>query len=189
MGSPGGQQSNNSRIVLGIAGLIGAGKTSTGHFLEEEYGFKYLRYSQVLSEWKLEDPNAKDRLQTIGWEIMDGGLQRELNSRLISKIEPHHSYAIDGLRHLIDYESLRQKFASAFELLFINSPQELRWQRKKINPKFSTLQEFEAADSHPVEQHIKSLRQYASIIIDNTGSIDQLYSKLRVFMSDLIPGA
>jgi dephospho-CoA kinase len=180
--------SNESRIVLGITGPIGAGKTSTGCFLEKDYGFKYLRYSQVLSEWKLEDPNAKDRLQTIGWEIMGGGLQKELNSRLISKIEPNCNYAIDGLRHLIDYESLRHEFGSHFELLFIDSPQELRWQRKKTKPRFSSYQEFQASDSHPVEQHINDLRRYAAVVIDNTGSIEELYSKLRLFLSGLIPG-
>jgi len=73
-----------SRIVIGVAGRIGSGKSFAAHHLEQHFGFQYLRYSLVLADWFKADPAAKSRLQEVGWGVMSGDRQRELNRRLIS---------------------------------------------------------------------------------------------------------
>src|SRR5690349_12540261 len=117
------------RFILGISGRIGSGKTTAAEYLVQNHGFRYLRYSQVLAEWRSIDPADKVRLQEVGWEVMNGGLQKDLNMQLIARIDKSSNYAIDGLRHPIDYESLRSKFPLEFHLIFINSSAEMRWQR------------------------------------------------------------
>ncbi|MGH8613800.1 MAG: dephospho-CoA kinase [Gammaproteobacteria bacterium] len=164
------------RLVLGITGPIGAGKTSVGKYLESAHGFHYLRYSQVLAEWLAADPAAKNQLQGIGWEIMAGGRQAELNARLLQEIGPEGDYAVDGLRHPLDSETLKNRFTSQFHLLYIDSPPETRWRRVQERRGFASFADFQTADSHPVERQIPLLRPEADAILRNAGALEDLYS-------------
>src|SRR5258708_2229545 len=97
------QRPQGERLVVGITGRIGSGKTTVGRYLESRYGFQYVRYSEVLAEWLAKDPEGKAHLQKVGWEVMAGGMQSELNRRLIARITPDAAVAVDGLRHSLDY--------------------------------------------------------------------------------------
>jgi dephospho-CoA kinase len=166
----------NERLAIGITGRIGAGKTSAGRYLSSRHGFQYLRYSQVLSEWK--DPETKANLQEIGWEVMANGMQGELNRRLIDQIVSGADVAVDGPRHPLDCKSLKKAFESSFHLLFIDSSQEVRWERKKDKKKYASFASFKTADSHPVEQQIESLRASSALVFQNQGSLQDLYAAL-----------
>jgi dephospho-CoA kinase len=178
----------SARLVIGITGHIGAGKTSAGKYLASRYGFAYLRYSQVLADWKAADQGAKGSLQAVGWEVMSGPMQSELNARLIAHIGPKGDYAVDGLRHPLDYESLHKTFASSFHLLYVDCPAEARWQRLRSKPRFATFDKFQASDSHPVEQNIDSLRPMAEAVITNNGSLPELYAKVDAILQNIRPG-
>src|SRR5580693_5082660 len=117
------------RLVVGITGRIGSGKTTVGRYLQSRYNFQYLRYSEILAEWLAKDPESKAQLQKVGWEVMAGGMQAELNRRLISKIVPSADVAVDGLRHPLDYETLNNSFSGSFRLLYIDSPARIRFER------------------------------------------------------------
>src|SRR6266853_2881208 len=179
------QRSEDERLVIGIAGRIGSGKTSIGKYLVSAYGFQYFRYSQVLSEWRAKDPESKSHLQEIGWEVMDGGQQAELNRRLIEQIAPGVDVAVDGLRHPIDYQSLRNTFLSSFRLLYIDSPAGERWERLRGRGRYSNFSSFEVADLHPVEQSIELLKPNATFVFQNTGSSQDLYAALDEVIQDL----
>lgn len=169
------QRPRDKRLVVGIAGRIGSGKTSAGTYLGSRYGFQYLRYSQVLSEWLATTPESKTHLQEIGWEVMAGGMQTELNRRLISQIGQDSDVVVDGLRHPIDYASLRNSFLSSFRLVYIDSPRADRWERLKGRGGYANLDAFEIADSHPVEQQIELLRANAALVLSNNRSLKDLY--------------
>ena len=169
------QPKRSDRLVIGIAGRIGSGKTSVGTYLSSAHGFRYVRYSQVLSEWLAAEPGAKAQLQEVGWEVMAGGKQMELNRRLIARILPDVNVAVDGLRHLTDYESLERSFHQSFHLIFLDSSPEDRWERMRGKGRYLTLSDFEAADSHPVEQRIDSLRPMAARVIHNDSSLEDLF--------------
>src|SRR6266849_8986739 len=99
------QGQRGHRLVIGVTGRIGAGKTSVAKYLNSRHGFQYLRYSQVLSEWMASDPESKAHLQEVGWKVMAGGMQAELNRRLIEEIKPGSDVAVDGLRHPLDRQT------------------------------------------------------------------------------------
>src|SRR5437870_138122 len=165
----------DERLVVGVAGRIGAGKTSVARYLSSSYKFRYIRYSRVLAEWLAKDPDSKPNLQEIGWEVMAGGMQTELNRRLIAQIMSNADVAVDGLRHPIDCESLRNSFLSSFHLLYIDSPLEDRRERLRARGRYTSLDSFKAADSHPVEQQIELLRASAPLVIQNKSSLQDLY--------------
>ncbi len=173
-------------LVIGITGRIGAGKTSVGKHLNSAYRFYYVRYSEVLSDWRAKDPDSKAHLQIVGWEVMVGGMQAELNARLISQLPTQCDCAVDGLRHLVDYNSLNTAFGPHFYLLYVSSPPELRWHR--LQSRYPDLEVFRRADSHPVEQQIDSLRDKAFAVLDNEGSLQNLYSKVDVVLEKIRSG-
>ena len=174
-----------TRLVIGITGLLGAGKTTAAQYLASRYSFNYIRYSQVLADWFNEDPDRKPQLQVVGWEVMSSGLQAELNRRLISRISSHGDWCVDGLRDPLDYESLKNNFTSAFHLIYIECPQQERFSRLQKKCRVRTFEEFCAADTHPVEQRIQLLRQFAEICVTNRGPIKKLQVKLTEFMTSL----
>jgi dephospho-CoA kinase len=183
-------QQQGSRFVIGITGRIGAGKTSVGTYVKERYGFYYIRYSQVLSDWLAKNPDSKAHLQAVGWEVMAGGMQAELNNRLIARIPTQRDCAVDGLRHPLDHESLSKAFSPNLYLLYVESRQETRWQRlkQKDEKRFPTLDDFRQADLHPVEQQIDSLREKAFVILNNDASLEQLYSTVDSVLSKIREG-
>lgn len=172
--------------MVGVTGRIGAGKTSVAKHLSTAHGFHYIRYSQVLSEWLAKDPDGKKHLQAIGWEVMGGGMQAELNSRLIVQIPPKSDCAVDGLRHPIDFDNLTKSFASHFYLLYIECAQEIRWQRLRL--RFPRFEDFDSTDSHPVEQQIETLRGRAFKLINNSCSLHDLYFKVDAVLEQIRPG-
>jgi len=172
------QGSKEKRLVIGIAGRIGAGKTSAAKYLNTKHRFQYLRYSQVLAEWTAANPESKAQLQSVGWEVMAGGMQSELNRRLIAQVAPDGDAAVDGLRHIIDQESLSKAFLSSFHLLYIDSDAEHRWNHLNGKGRYTSRDIFDAADSHPVEQQIESLRTRADLVLRNDGSLQGLYTAI-----------
>jgi dephospho-CoA kinase len=186
MASQNSQQRQGDHLVIGITGRIGAGKTSVGKYLSSAHGFHYIRYSRVLSDWLAKDPESKAHLQAVGWEVMAGGMQAELNTRLISQLPASSDSAVDGLRHSLDYESLDTAFSPHFYLLFLKAPAEMRWQR--LRPRYPEQNDFNRADSHPVEQQIDSLRYRAFAVLDNDNSLQSLYSKVNAVLQKIRSG-
>jgi len=176
----------DKRLIVGVTGRIGAGKTSVAKYLSTAHEFYYIRYSQVLSEWRAKDPDSKKHLQAVGWEVMGGGMQAELNARLIAQIPPQSDCAVDGLRHPTDFDSLSKAFPSRFYLLFIDCAQGTRWQRRRS--RYPELGDFSRADLHPVEQQIESLRGKAFEFITNDGSLQDLYSKVETLLEQMRKG-
>ena len=171
-----------TRVVIGVTGLLGAGKTTAAQYLASQYAFNYIRYSQVLADWFNESPDGKSQLQIIGWEVMSGGQQAELNRRLISRMSRDRNWSVDGLRDPLDYQSLKNSFASNFRLIYIECPQQDRWLRLQRKSRFNTFEEFSEGDGHPVERKIPMLKQFADICITNSGSIEGLQAKLNEFL-------
>jgi dephospho-CoA kinase len=166
------------RLVIGITGRIGSGKTTVGRYLESHFEFQYVRYSAVLADWLAKDPERKTQLQNVGWEVMAGGMQPELNRRLFAEISQDSEVVVDGLRHPLDCETLSKSFSASFHLLYIDSPSQLRFTRLNHKGKYANLASFEAADSHQVEQYIDSLRAKAAVVIHNERSIENLYESV-----------
>lgn len=168
-------------LFLGFAGRMGAGKTSAAQYLSSKYDLQYTRYSQVLQTWFSADPADREKLQKLGWDTMAGGLQDELNSRLIAGVDRTRGATIDGLRHMIDFERLSSAFGSLFRLVYLESSATDRFGRLRL--RFPTYESFQHADLHPVEANIAELKSVADLTILNDQSINCFHAKLDAFFA------
>lgn len=155
---------------------MGAGKTCAAGYLAETHGFQDVRYSRVLRHWVSTQEASRVELQSLGWAIMGGGRQAELNARLFADLDRRKSAAIDGLRHPTDFDCLSSALGSSFHLIFVRANPTIRFRR--IRGRFATVAEFEVADKHLVESHIETLLPFSAAVVSNEGSLEHLYREL-----------
>lgn len=125
-----------------------------------------------------EDNPERSALRDLGWDVMSGGQQKALNETLVSKMNAGTSYVIDGLRHPVDFETLSNRTAEPFYLLYIDATPTIRWQRVSSRDEFRTWEEFHAADCHPIEANLLFLEKKAYKIVSNEGTLESLHVKL-----------
>jgi len=112
---------------------------------------------------------------------MAGGLQVELNLRLIAGLDRSRSAAIDGLRHPTDFDSLSSTFGGSFRMVFLEALEEVRFER--LRSRFPTRDAFQAAEAQPVEACIDSLEPLGSVTIMNDGSLSSLCQRLDAWLA------
>ena len=163
--------------MIGIAGRIGSGKTTAARYLASKHNFKYLRYSQVLRE-QFKGAGSRERLRALGWDVMSRGRQEELNRALLKRVMGHGDCVVEGLRHPIDYETLRKHFRQRFFLVYIEAAVNLRKRRLRQAGRAPSTMEFQIADEHPVEGNVLLLKLKADRMIRNDGSLKQFHHRL-----------
>jgi len=175
-------------VIIGLTGVIGAGKTTLAEYLKFKYGFKTLRYSQIICDlYKC----GSDRmtLQTLGAEIaQDPEKQKGLSVAIINRIEamPPSSYVIDGIRRELDYETLKEHFGERFEMVYIdvNFTNALNRYNKRGGEAI-TKDKFKAICNHESEQDICMLRlRYNCPVIENNKTYKDFFEKMNLFFKD-----
>nr|WP_312579607.1 PHP domain-containing protein [Sedimentibacter sp.] len=162
------------RVVLGLTGEIGTGKTTLAEYLCFKHGFKSLRYSQVIRRLYSCD-DSRSTLQNIGSDIAKSEeKQRQLSLEIIKEIEahPNTNYVVDGLRHRIDFDTLSEHFGDRFTLLEIKSTFTNKFHRyNKRSFKPISKEQFQAILYNEAEKDIMLLSMlcytYNNIITNN----------------------
>ncbi len=170
------------RIIIGLGGESGAGKTTTAEYLRFKYGLKSCRYSQVIAEKY--GGNSKEELQIIGAEISKKeNTQRALTEYMIEKMDPNVSYVIDGLRHVIDYKTLKNHFGDDFIFVGLECSYKNRYKRYNADHfNVVSLEEFDRINYHEAEMDIVLVQMFADYHIDNNKS----FYKLREAIDEII---
>lgn len=165
--------SNKNQIVIGISGLLSAGKTTMGKMLEE-YGFSYGRYSMVVDSWLTKENKEINRSnqQELGDFFNKEKGQRWLGAELLKLLPKTKNIVIDGLRFPEDSSFLREKFGNSFYHIHLVCDEEIR--KKRYVLKKSNDKPFEIANKHRVEAKIKDLKKLADHVIVNNYTVESL---------------
>ena len=160
-------------LVVGFSGRICSGKTTASRLLEK-YGFTYTRFSSVIDDEILKRGEIPSRItrQKMGAELHTQMGQSWLCEKVIAKVGDSKLIVVDGLRFPEDHAYFFERFGASFLHVHLQSAKELRAQRFKSTEE-NTLS-FELVDSQSVEAKIDDLRQLASAILSNGGTLDQL---------------
>lgn len=180
------------RVVIGLTGEIGTGKTTLAEYLRFKHGFKSLRYSQVIRRLYSCD-DTRSTLQNIGSVIAKNAeKQRQLSLEIIKEIEahPNSNYVVDGLRHRIDFDTLSEHFGDRFTLLEIQSTftnKFHRYNRRSFEP--ISKEEFQAILYNEAEQDIMSLTMLCytnNNIITNNKTFKDYFESVELKLKEIL---
>ena len=178
------------KLVIGLVGRIGSGKTAVSEYLQESYGAREHRFSQILMDIldRLYLSHERAHLQKLG-----KSLRRELGRDVIvnafkGDLEKDNSEVliVDGIRYENEVAMLAEKDGI---LLYVTASPEVRYERAiKRGEKGEadiTYEQFLENELAETEKHIEKIKDSADYIIDNSGTLDELHEKVDGIMEAL----
>ena len=181
-----------TQIVIGLTGEIGTGKTTLAEYLRFKHGFESLRYSQIIQRLYSCD-NGRSTLQVVGSSIAKKPeSQRQLSLEIIKEIEnhPEKNYVVDGLRHMIDFNTLSEHFGNRFTMFAIESTfanKFRRYNKRSVEP--VSKEEFQAILSNEAEQDIMLLTMLCYTdqhIITNNKTFKSYFASVELKLRELL---
>lgn len=173
------------KIILGIAGEIASGKGTTAQYLIERYGASTHRFSTSLRDIakRMYLDESRENLQKIS-TIMRENFSDDILSMVIYRDVANDNtqvVAIDGVRRMADIEFLKKLLE--FKLVYIDADMENRYNRivkrgENVDDNAKTFEEFENDHKREAELQIKDLKNQADFVVDNNGSLEQLYAQI-----------
>ncbi len=172
------------RIVIGIMGKIGSGKSEASRYIAEKYGGRVFRFSDVL----------RDILQRLGLELsrenfiaLGAALRSAFGNGVIARALKRDILAsragvvvVDGVRYPEEVEMIRS-FENSL-LIYIHASPEVRYSRavKRGEKGEATIsyEEFLKNDGAETEKRIAELAKLADYRIDNNGTLEELHAAL-----------
>ncbi len=183
-------------ILIGISGKMASGKGSVSKYLIEHYHAERHGSSDPLraivdvfdipqSRINLSDLSTFLR-QTYGEHVIAHAMRKLLT-------ESTAPIAIfDGMRRLIDIQTFRD--LPNFTFIFVDCDENVRYQRyisrnENAGDAEMSFEEFKKRGLAETEVQIDELKRFADVVIDNSGTYDQLLSQMIRIIGNLIKRA
>jgi dephospho-CoA kinase len=168
--------------IIGIVGPIGSGKDTAGEYLAQKYNLKIYVISDVIREFLSEHNIEPTRANLIKHgDLMSKENEAYLAEALLKKAEDPSIFL--GMRIPKQISYLKEN--SDFFLIAIDTPVEVRFKRAQERRKLGeahTLAEFIAVEtaenSLPNIKDVFACMKEADILINNNGTLKELYDKL-----------
>ncbi|PIE25460.1 MAG: dephospho-CoA kinase [Planctomycetota bacterium] len=196
-------------LVLGLAGGIGSGKSAVAAALEKDFAFLWINADRIARE-ELESETLRPELERrFGPEIFSeqGHLDRQRLADLVFADEERRK-ELEGLVHPATRKRIRGCLAEAaangqralldvpllFEgglgelcdlVLFVDCPERLRRERAVARGMRSEDWARREAQQMPVAEK----RRRAELVVDNSGTLEELRARLAELRPVLIPTA
>lgn len=181
-----------TRMILAFIGEKLGGKDAVTKYLIENHNAVQVKYSQVLDEileiLELEKSRKNETALAMGLRDLFG--RDVLVPALKNKISKLSSPLIimNGVRFQEELEAIKDLEVKS---IYITAPQEIRYQRylkrvEKTDDGTKSFEDFQKEDQNsPTEVNIPGLGSRADHFIDNTGSLEELYSKVDKLLQEL----
>lgn len=179
------------KLVIGLTGMIGAGKSAVSDHLIQKYNFFYISSGDVV----------RDELKTLGLEINRINAQSLAKQKVeeygkdywVNKIldainNSNSDYAIfDGIRYWVDYSKSKELFGDDFILIQVDAPKQERFQRMKLRNRPGdpqTILDFEKQQKKELDIFdLTKIFENKDFFIDNSGSMIALKKKVDAIIS------
>jgi len=174
-----------AKIILGLAGEMASGKETVAKYIVENYNGSSYRFSTCLREVlvQLYLEQSRENLQALSTM-----LRKTFGEDLLAKIVFHDTQGddkdivvIDGVRRIEDIIHL--KTLPHFKLIFIETDMRKRYERMRcrkenFNDEVKTFEEFQKEQAQESESQIENLKTIADQVVDNSGSVEELYFQI-----------
>lgn len=179
-------------MVIGLAGPKLAGKGTVAKYLVEQRGGVAYSMSGILTDvaTRLHKPNSRANLIAIVT-----GLRNQFGEDVLAHVlkqdildAADELAVIDGIRMPTEVDLFSG--VPGFSLFYIDAAVEARYQRalmrgEKAGESDMTFEQFQEEEQAVTEQRIVSLKDSATVIIENIGTIEELYTRLEEELQQL----
>ena len=160
-------------LVIGIAGRHGAGKTTVANYLQQ-HNFTYCSFPCVDEKMINNDNSNQTKLLEKTIEISQLDKRYKLNQVIESSAVNNPLIVIDGIESIGDYTYWKERCFLNFHLVYVDTD-------------YNSFIQGES-DSHNRKDQMKkqkthSIRNYADTIIDNNGTLENLYISIDKLLS------
>ena len=171
--------------ILGLAGEISSGKGTTAKYICEKHSGSTYRFSTMLRDLlgRVYLPESRENMQKMSTIMRENFFDDILSSVIAKDVEKdqHQIIAIDGVRRLADISYLKK--IPGFRLVYIEADMEKRYERivgrgENTDDTTKTFEEFKKDHEREAERQIKDLKNHAEYVIDNNGSLEELYRQI-----------
>jgi len=180
--------------VFMVGGLSESGKSSVGGYLDSK-GIRRRKIVEFLKE-VMEKENSGINFnqwqeQTI--ENRSVWLWKAFIKNFKSKIQKEKiKYCVlESLYRPSLAQALRKAFGKKLVIIYVDIPLEIRLQRQMIRQNLKTLEEAKAyllpRDNDKMEWGALQIKEIADVIIDNSGTIDDLYRQVDEIIEQYCP--
>lgn len=180
----------SSKIILGLIGRIGSGKTVAADYLVRKYGVGYLRFSDVLRDilQRIHKPDTRENLQNLGIALRkcfgEGVLAGVLRKDILASTR--EVIVVDGVRYEDEVQMIKDVGG---KIVYVTAPQELRFERTvgrgTRGESGLTFQQFRENENRETEKMIDVLGERAEYRIDNTGTVEDLKRKVDAIVKNV----
>lgn len=175
-------------MILGVAGLNGAGKSAVVRFLAER-SFVPVSLSDVLRDDLRASgvPETRADMIRIGRELRQREGADALARRVVGRLKREQNYVIDSIRHPAEVRALRE-LGRHFRLVWVEADEDVRFGRMRSRDRtgdprsmeeLRQLEAMELGSEDPAGQQLLAVRALADEIVANHGTLDDLYSTVR----------
>lgn len=179
------------KLIIGLVGEKAGGKGTAAEYLKKAHGAMSHAFSTPMKDCLKRLGLDMTRKNLIAFsELTRQAYGQDLYAMVVAKdAEKDNSkvVVVDGIRRPEDIAGLEPD--PAFRLVYVTAPLDVRYERAKLrNEKGEgdmTLEEFTAQESAPTERDIPVLGKAAEYTIDNSGTLEKLYSQLDRLIAEI----
>ncbi len=168
------------RLVIGLAGLHGAGKSTVAKRLLAEHGFSATSFGGVVRrEAEARGfPLDLTTLQDLGAHFMNTEWGQEKFCRQVLQARlPFDSelVVIDGIRHVASLPEIRKiVHPGKFVFIYLDIDEETRLDRLTKRQRLGDMHS--SRETHPVEKEVLILREHADLVVN--GGDDDAHTQI-----------
>lgn len=178
-----------AKIIIGLVGEMASGKGAVSEYIKEKYNGDSFRFSdtfrKVLDILGIEQ--SRENISELSM-ILRKSFGEDILARAIAenaKKSPADIVVLDGVRREEDLKYLKE--LPEFKLIFIETNIETRYKRMVIRGEndgdnTKTFEEFKKEHEMDADARIVGLKEIADEVIDNNGTIEDLYRQVDEFI-------
>lgn len=182
----------SAKIILGISGEIASGKDTVGEYLAEKYGALSFRFSQPLRDMldRLYLPQSRENMATLSLYIRKVFGEDILSKVMLADAEKNKEnfVVVDGVRRLPDI--IHMETSEYFYFVYVEASSEKRYERliqrrQNTDDATKTPMQFEKDAKLETELQISGLKERADFVLNNDGTLEELYAQIDKMMEEL----
>lgn len=172
-------------LILALTGEKLAGKDTVAEHLKQAYGAVHFRHSQILDEILdiLDLPISRRNEIDLGMGLRRVFGEGILNAAIVKKVRQASNplIVVGGFRFPDEMKNVQ---ALGAKTVYVTAPENVRYQRylarrEKSDDAQQTLEQFRQQEQEPTEIGIPALGAQADYKLENVGSLDELFAKVK----------